>query len=272
MCRWELPATWLQSSEGFKIVASFPEWRGTPIILGESDPEGCAACSARTNPQNSYRNGPLYAVYTAEILKNIFFLANREHVNFMGAVTWAFEFEGQPYFEGFRTLATNGVDKPVLNTFRMFGHDWAKTASRQLVPEPVATEEIAKLGVQAQPDVNTIATRKDREVEILLWNYHDDDMPGTAAPINLVVSALPQKARRCLIEHYRVDSNHSNAFAAWKEMGSPQTPSPTQQDSLESAGQLQLLNSPAWKDIEEGALHLAFDLPRQSLSLVRISW
>ncbi len=36
-------------------------------------------------------------------------------------MTWAFEFEDQPYFEGFRTLATNGVDKPVLNTFRMFG-------------------------------------------------------------------------------------------------------------------------------------------------------
>ena len=36
-------------------------------------------------------------------------------------LTWAFEFEGQPYFDGFRTLATNGVDKPVLNVFRMAG-------------------------------------------------------------------------------------------------------------------------------------------------------
>ena len=107
--------------QGFQIVASFPEYRRTPIILGESDPEGCAACSARSNPQNSYRNGPLYAVYTAETLNKIFFLANREHINFLGAVTWAFEFEDQPYFEGFRTLATNGVDKPVLNAFRMFG-------------------------------------------------------------------------------------------------------------------------------------------------------
>ena len=44
--------------QGFQIVASFPEWRRTPIVLGESDPEGCAACSARNNPQNSYRNGP----------------------------------------------------------------------------------------------------------------------------------------------------------------------------------------------------------------------
>src|SRR5438045_3852903 len=107
--------------EGFKIVTSFPEWRHTPIVLGESYPEGCAAYSARTNPQNSYRNGPLYAVYTTEVLARIYELAKNEHVNFLGSVTWAFEFEVQPPFEGFRELATNGIDKPVLNAFRLFG-------------------------------------------------------------------------------------------------------------------------------------------------------
>ena len=34
-------------SNGFEIVASYPELRNTPIIIGESDPEGCAACSVR---------------------------------------------------------------------------------------------------------------------------------------------------------------------------------------------------------------------------------
>ena len=90
-------------------------------MLGESDPEGCAACSAKDNPQNSYRNGPLYAAYTAEMLERIYALSENEHINFLGAVTWAFEFENQPPFEGFRELATNGIDKPVLNAFRMFG-------------------------------------------------------------------------------------------------------------------------------------------------------
>src|SRR5215467_1319913 len=72
--------------QGFAIVTSFPEWKATPIILGESDPEGCAACSAQDNPQNGYRNGPLYASYTAEALSNTLALAEREHVNLMGIV------------------------------------------------------------------------------------------------------------------------------------------------------------------------------------------
>lgn len=257
--------------QGFQIVASFPEWLRTPIILGESDPEGCAACSARTNPQNSYRNGPLYAVYTAEILNNILFLGSRERINFMGAVTWAFEFEGQPYFEGFRTLATNGVDKPVLNAFRMFGllgSDRVQATSSGAVP----FEEALRDGVRRQPDINVIATRKEHEVEVLMWNYHDDDLPANAASIDLAISGIPATANRGLMDHFRADSDHSNAFTVWKEMGSPQTPAAAQYEQLERAGQLQLLTSPAWVQIFQGAAHLQLTLPRQGISLVRVSW
>jgi xylan 1,4-beta-xylosidase len=257
--------------EGFKIVTSFPEWRRTPIILGESDPEGCAACSARTNPQNSYRNGPLYAAYTAETLNNILFLASREHINFLGAVTWAFEFEGQPYFEGFRALATNGVDKPVLNAFRMFGmlgnERIAATSSGVL-----RSEEVIRDGVRERPDINVIATRKDHEVEILVWNYHDDDVPADPTPIDLALSGLPARTSRALHEHFRVDASHSNAFAVWKEIGSPQSPTEAQYQQLQHAGQLELLTSPEWVPIDQGAAHLQFMLPRQGISLIRIAW
>ena len=257
--------------QGFKIVASFPEWRRTPIILGESDPEGCAACSARTNPQNSYRNGPLYAAYTAETLNNILFLASRERINFLGAVTWAFEFEDQPYFEGFRTLATNGVDKPVLNAFRMFGllgNERITATSSGALP----SEDVIRDGVRGQPDINVIATRKDHEVEILIWNYHDDDLAAAPTLIDLALSGLPAGTSRALLEHFRVDASHSNAFAVWKEMGSPQSPTEAQYEQLQHAGQLQLLTSPAWVPIAQGVAHLQFDLPRQGISLIRIAW
>jgi xylan 1,4-beta-xylosidase len=257
--------------QGFRIVASFPEWRRTPIILGESDPEGCAACSARTNPQNSYRNGPLYAAYTAETLNNIFFLANREHVNFLGAVTWAFEFEGQPYFEGFRTLATNGVDKPVLNAFRMFGLLGAQRI-KATSSGALRSEDVVRDGVRAQPDIGVIATRTEHEVDVLIWNYHDDDLSAAATPIALAVSGLPIKGSRGSLEHFRIDSSHSNSFTAWKEMGSPQSPTQGQYEQLERAGHLQSLASPAWIPVSHGAAHLQFALPRQGLSLVRISW
>ncbi len=261
--------------QGFKIATSFPEWRRTPIILGESDPEGCAACSAQENPQNVYRNGPLYGAYTVEVLNNILALARQERVNLLGVVTWAFEFEGQPSFAGYRELATNGVDKPVLNSFRMLGllGDERLNATSSAA---LTTDDVVRNGVRAQPDINAIATRtdkdKDREIEILIWNYHDDDVAFPASPIDLAITGLPANAKRGLLEHFRVDSDHSNAFTAWKEMGSPQSPSESEYKRLQSAGQLQLLDSPAWVEMERGNVRLQFMLPRQALSLVRLSW
>ena len=256
---------------GFRIVSSFKEWRNTPIILGESDPEGCAACSARTNPQNSYRNGPLYAAYEAEALFHTLALARMENADLLGSVTWAFEFEDQPYFEGFRELATNGLDKPVLNAFRMFGL-LARERVAVASSSGLSTEDIVRDGVRRHPEVNAIATRRDHEVEILLWNYHDQDLPAPASPIDLTITGLPSASTSGLLEHFRVDSSHSNSFAAWNQIGSLQSPSPEQYEKLQTAGELQLLDSPAWIRIEKGTAHLTFTLPRQAVSLVRIRW
>src|SRR6266567_8839117 len=257
--------------QGFKIVASFPKWKNTAIILGESDPEGCAACSAQQNPQNAYRNGPLYASYTAESFHHILALAVRYHTNFAGAVTWAFEFEDQPYFAGFRELASNGLDKPVLNAFRMFGLLGTErvevTSSGAL-----ATSEVVVKGVRGQPEINADATRSAHGLEILIWNYHDDDLPATPSSIDVAVSGLPVESKRAWLEHFRIDSDHSNAFADWQKMGSPQPPSTSQFHSLEAAGQLQLLDSPSWIHLDHGTTHVQFVLPRQALSLIRLGW
>jgi xylan 1,4-beta-xylosidase len=257
--------------EGFKIVASFPEWRETPIILGESDPEGCAACSAKENPQNLYRNGPLYGAYTIEVLNSILALAGRERVNFMGAVTWAFEFEDQPPFAGFRELATNGVDKPVLNAFRMLGllgNQRLNVTSSAALP----SDEIVRSGVRGSPDINAIAARKEREVEVLVWNYHDDDVAFPASSIDLMITNLPPEVKRSLLEHFRIDSDHSNGFTVWRSLGTPESLSASQIEQLQKAGQLQLLTSPVWVDLDRGVLRTQFTLPRQGLSLIRLSW
>jgi len=171
---------------GFEIVISFPEWRNTTIVLGESHPEGCAACSSQKRPESAYRNCPLFAAYTAAILDQTDTLASQGRVNFQGALAWSFEFESQPHFAGFRELATNGIDKPVLNAFRMLG----QLSGRRLAVKSagaVPADEILKAGVRGHPDVKAIATRREGEITILVWNYHDDDVPAIATLVKLSV-------------------------------------------------------------------------------------
>ena len=257
--------------QGFKTVASFPKWRNIPIILGEWDPEGCAACSAEKNPQNGYRNSALYAAYTAEAFSHTLLLAQRDGINLKGTLTWAFEFEDQPYFAGFRELATNGLDKPVLNTFRMFGL-FGGEQTEAVSSAALKTDQILSDGVRSAPDIRAIATRSDHAIEVLVWNYHDDDVSAVPASVDLTIRGLPADLKHALLQHYGVDSNHSNAFTAWKQMGSPRTPSPQQYERLETAGQLQLLASPQWIQIDGGTANVGFDLPRQALSLIKIEW
>jgi xylan 1,4-beta-xylosidase len=261
---------------GFKIVASFPQWRKTPIIMSEWDPEGCAACTAKDNPQNGYRNGPLYAAYTALSYKSTVELAQQDGVNLAGVVTWAFQFDDQPYFEGLRELATNGLDKPVLNAFRMLGL-LGTTRLKVKTDSAVSATQIQTSGVRNQPDIDAIATRpisipNNREIDVLVLHYQDEDLPAPDAAVDLAIAGIPETAKRVLVETFRVDTNHSNSFTAWKALGSPQQPTPEQYQQLEAAGQLQLDGSPTWMNVDGNRLKLPLTLPRNALALVRISW
>ena len=226
----------LKASEaGFRIIARNPSLIHLPIVLSEADPEGCAACSMKTNPANAYRNAPLYATYTAVAMKGLFDLQDRSKVNLIGMLSWSFEFEGKDYFEGFRTLATNGVDKPVLNIFRMAGlmsGQRVMTNSTGQIP----LDDILSNGVRQEPDVDALATRAQNEAAVMLWNYHDDDLPADATEVEVTISGIPAGVSKVLLEHYRIDDTHSNSYTVWKAMGSPQSPTPEQYAQLEGSG------------------------------------
>jgi len=213
----------------------------------------------------------MYPVYTAVALSNIFKLAAQHKSNMEGMLTWAFEFEDQPYFDGFRTLATNGVDKPVLNFFRMAGlmhGDLIKVESSGRVNLDKLMEE----GVVGSPDVDALAARSDREIEVMVWNYHDDDLPGADASVKLTLQGMAGAAGHLLLRHYRIDQTHSNAYTLWKNLGSPQAPTPEQFLALEAAGQLQELDSPRWVEVKGGKVELNFMLPRHAISLLQLNW
>jgi xylan 1,4-beta-xylosidase len=255
---------------GFATVASFPEWRNTPIVIGESDPEGCAACSARVYKQNGYRNGTMYSSYTAASFPRKYALARKHGVRLLGIVTWAFEFEDQPWFDGFRDLATNGVEKPVLNVFRMFGLMGTHQVSAES-SGAIGLDDIVRSGVRASPDVGALATKTDRGTTVLLWHYHDDDVGGPQAAVDLTVKGVPASGR-ALIRQSCIDEHSSNSYAAWQRMGSPQDVSSAQYDDLERAAALAPCGAAAWRTIESGTITTGVDVPRQGVSLIELSW
>jgi xylan 1,4-beta-xylosidase len=136
----------------------------------------------------------------------------------------------------------------------------------------ISVDEIMKDGVHGSPDVDALAVRSDRDISVLAWNYQDDDLPAPAAPVHLEIRGVPAGASRVLVRHFRIDDTHSNAWTAWKGMGSPQQPTAEQYEALEAAGQLQTFDSPRWIEVRGGVANLDMTLPRQAVSLLQLSW
>ncbi len=248
----------------FRVIAGFPAFKDKPIVIGESDPDGCAACQG---PQLGYRNTTMYSSYTAASFARAHDLAARRGVNLEGALTWAFTFEDQPLFAGFRQLATGGIDLPVLNVFRMFsrmGGQRVGVESDGAIP----LEDILKSGIRAKPDVSALASLDGTRLCVLAWHYHDDDIAGPDAEIELRVAGLPFENRAVRLTHFRIDAAHSNSFEVWKRLGSPASPTPEQFAELERAGHLESLAPSQNLEVAEGTATVRFSLPRQAVSLL----
>lgn len=253
--------------DGFKIVASYPELKNIPIVIGESDPEGCAACQGR---ERDYRNGTMYSSYTAAVFARKWELARTTGVNLDAALTWAFTFEDQPLFAGFRQVATGGIDLPVLNVFRMF----SKMSGQQLTVQSDAAlslAEIKTVGVRQKPDVSAIAALDKNKLTILAWHYHDDDLDGPAANVRVRATGLPP-IKNASFTRYLIDANHSNAFTAWKNMGSPAQPTPEQFAELEKAGALAQLGESIPIASSVAQFNYEFPLSRQAVMLLVLTW
>ena len=254
---------------GMKAALAYPETKNLPLIVGESDPEGCAACGMATNPSNGYRNSTLYSSYTAATFAREYELMEKYQANLTGAVSWSFEFENQPWFYGFRDLATNGVDKPVLNVFRMFGMmkgNFAEATSNRRYD----LQSVLDSSVRRQSDIGAMATKNKNTAAVLVWNYHDEDKQSAAEAIAVSIKNIP--AKKISVTQYSIDGEHSNAYEVWKKMGAPQQPTAEQVTTLEKAGQLQTTGTAQLVPVQSGNALINLQLARQAVALLKISW
>jgi xylan 1,4-beta-xylosidase len=133
---------------------------------------------------------------------------------------------------------------------------------------PLAT--VRDVGVRERADITALASRQDRSIAILVWNYHDDDLPVPDAEVSLSIAGVPVSGAK--MSHYRVDRDRSNTYEVWKKMGSPQPPTKEQLAQLQKAAALQELQPARTVTTTNGEVTVTFILPRQGVSLVKLAW
>ena len=250
------------------LIAHLDSLRVTVRVQLRLDPQSLTGPHMPANPtptvarparQRSFPRTPIatarsHASYTAAAYARTLDLAEKHAVNLEGLLTWAFEFEDQPSFTGFRVLATGGIDLPVLNVFRMLG----LLGGRRMKVESGADAGVETLrlhGVSQGPEIMALAGLEDRTLGVLVWHYHDDDLPGPDAAVELCLRSLPAQAGSVLVRHYRIDRDHGNAFEAWKRMGSPPQPTSQQLAALKRSARLGAITNPCWQRPQAARSH-----------------
>jgi xylan 1,4-beta-xylosidase len=250
---------------GYDIISKYPGLNQLECILSEIDPDGWAAGGAWDNFNLNFRNTPYYASFVATAFDKVSTFARTK-------LSWAFMFVGERCFEGTRTFSTQGIDKAILNLFRMYartGHTaLAFTSSASRDPLTYADDN----GFAADSDVSGFATMTaDQRLAVLIYHHHDNWALNGDSTINLEIANLPGKAGVVTVEHYRIDDDHSNAYAAWLNQGEPMYPSAEQYAAIKARAGLEQF-VPAHKvAVTDGKLALNFDLPIHGISLLLVN-
>jgi xylan 1,4-beta-xylosidase len=223
---------------GLDTIADVAELRGHEVILSECDPDGWAAGSTRDNPNLFYRNTEYYASYVACAACKLLDMASELGPRVDGMLTWAFQFEDRECFAGLRTLSTNGIDKPVLNVFRLLARLGGTRLG--LVSDRSRDPLLHEGGdtIHTLPDVSGIATMNEsKEIQVFLSSHHDDWDVHRSTQTRVRLSGL-EPGRTYAVYRQMIDDVSANAHTAWVQMGKPQPPDEGEQIKLQEAARL----------------------------------
>jgi len=138
---------------------------------------------------------------------------------------WSFSdvFEEQgvkktPFYGGFGIVAENGIPKPSYDAFALL-------------------HELGTTRLPAPKDEALVTRRADGALVLAAWNYVDPDAmsSATAKTVTFDLSGVSDGA---WAEVQRVDAQHGDTLAAWKQMGSPVDPTPAQTAALRKASEI----------------------------------
>ncbi|KAB8286979.1 glycosyl hydrolase family 39 [Bifidobacterium ramosum] len=268
------------------------------VVISEADPDGWAAGGIADNPNMRFRNTEYYASYVAATYTRLHELCVRRNVT-VRPLAWAFMFPQEECFAGTRTFATQGIDKPVMNAFRMFSrmgdhevalrsdHAVDPAVDRRLIADFDEAAPMRYTGEGAQTVVSGFATAGRgaaadgvhgngadgcANLQVLLYSHCDDIDVHDNRDVELRIDGLD--AGRYRVTQYRVDGTHSNAHTVWLAEGSPKYPTGAQYDAIHTAGELETLEPERTVEVTDDADHAAtlrFAMPTHAVALITLT-
>ena len=250
------------------------------VVLSEADPDGWAAGGVNDNANMIFRNTEYYATYIASAYNQIEKLSESYNIR-IRPMAWAFFFPSERCFEGTRTFTTQGIDKAVFNMFKIYGKlGYEKLAFESdganvldFVEEPVmgkATNLSEITGAGEKLDVGGYAVEgKNGETQIVIYSHHEDRDLYEMADITIKVKGYADQSS-LHVTHYRIDKEHSNAYAEYLRQGSPMYPEGEQYEAIKAKDGLEEYCTAYTVDSKNDIIELKFTMPTHGVSFIQI--
>lgn len=208
------------------LAADDKKVKQIPFLLTEFGPT--------TQSREQWKNSSYVAAWVCQTIDAFFELGEKKGPLFRPAAMVFWSSVGANFRDGEGMIAsTVGPDPrhvvkgPVFNAYEALSY--------------LGPERISLTGTNYGDEVHGLATRHGNEsVEILLYRITDYwDTTPDSIPVALNVFNLP--FTDFFIQHYAIDEQHSNAFSAWKKMGSTAQLTPVQIAQLQQKDDLELV-------------------------------
>jgi xylan 1,4-beta-xylosidase len=252
-----------------EILGRYPELRHLPVLGNEWDIDWGTAYGIHDSPDWNFRNTSYYPVFVIRSIKELLASRRRLNINLHLVTQWAFYMRGKHCFEGARALFDPmGIRMPVFNAFEMLAKMGATRieASTDDDQTDVAAGR-ADAQVRPYPQVDALATCDGEDIQALVWCQQADPNATGIREVNVTIEGLADDSS-FLLRHYRIDENHSNAYTAWKKLGSPEWPGEEQIAAMKKQEHLERLTPDTLQRATNGRLCLSFELPVHGVSLL----
>jgi xylan 1,4-beta-xylosidase len=255
---------------GYEVICKYG-YENLECILSEIDPDGWAAGGVGDNINFNFRNTEYYPSFVVDSFDKASKFAKARNWD-LRLLSWAYMFPGERAFEGTRVFSTQGIDKSVLNLFRMYAKMGPKQIAFQSSAEKDPFTYADMIGINEAADISGFASLTDgKSVELLVYNHHDNWDLAEDWQVEIEVTNLPFDTDRFTLTHYRIDASHSNAYPEWIRQGKPIFPDAGQKQAIKAREGLEMLTPPEIVTRREGKIKLSISLPVHGISLLTLT-
>jgi len=136
----------------------------------------------------------------------------------------------------------------------------------------MGTERVAVSGNEMDGLTNAIAAKSDKGIQVAVYGFVNEWVPGDSTPKKQVVVKLPNTINPESVKLFQIDSVNNNILTDWKAIGSPDYLKPKEKELLLAKNEFSAASNKPKVSKTSNGFELTFEMEMPSVVLVEANY